>query len=157
MPIDKETKDKLDAGLGKLSEHVDYVSGKLFWISVILSVLAFTIVFGVVQIFAILPYITLTHTAWTGLAVGTICSAAVYFVTSRPADMVDTASWALWLTRIALKMANKGSAENQGKDQTAGDKGKDAPTPPGQISPPGQMAPPVEVTPPAKDDSSDKP
>ncbi|MBK9282529.1 MAG: hypothetical protein JNN26_23675 [Candidatus Obscuribacter sp.] len=104
--------DKIHDGIDNLSKKVDYVSDRLFWIALSLALVTFVVVFSLVQIIAILPVITLVHTAWAGLALALILGGFVYFIAARPMDVVDTASWSLWLAKLVLKMARKqGDAE----------------------------------------------
>lgn len=97
----------LDRNLEQIATHIDRASTIFFWIALMLSALAFVALFLFVQVFAILPYITVVHTGWAGLGLGAAGGGIVYFVATAPMDAADTAWWSVWLTRKVLNVARK--------------------------------------------------
>lgn len=117
----KKPNDSLHTGLDDLSKKVDKVSNKLFKIAATLALIAALLVFCLVQVFAIFPVITLVHTAWAGLALGVIAGGVVYFFASTPMDVADTASWALWLAKIVVRMTRDSGGKEAGEPVEADD------------------------------------
>jgi hypothetical protein len=113
--------------LEKAQAHTDTWSGRLGWIAIILALTAGLGVFCLVMLLALLPYITVTHTLWAGLALGIAAGCFAYFLANKPAEMVGTASRALWWTRLLVRLGERFSSNSGGNPKESPAKDRDKP------------------------------
>ncbi|MBY0359433.1 MAG: hypothetical protein K2W82_15630 [Candidatus Obscuribacterales bacterium] len=101
-----------------LEQVQSYADTSAKWLSraaLLLAFIASFIVFCLVTLLAVLPYITITHTLCAAPIVALVTAVFVYSLASRPADVADKTSRGLWLTRTAISLAKRLAVKKSGQ------------------------------------------
>lgn len=108
----KPSLDQTQKGLEQTEKGLEWVSGKLTLAAWVAGGFVAVLAFIFVQVFAILPYIELKHTAIAGVLVALGAGGWIYMLVSRPADLVGKAGWGVWIAKLAVKMSKQHLAKN---------------------------------------------